>query len=187
MKNVDAKELGKGLMEVAHASETAYAVAEYFHDRFFNGEKQGRNRPFVDIRRTRMEMVREGRKVIEAEYTKYWKDLQALGVGSIVYGRRGNPDRFALHYSLKGLSQAMMDGTLDQETSTAVERQQRPKPSQVKPVRAKVEANGKRQKKTKSKVLCIPLREGVVEINLPSDITRDEIATLHTAIDRVSS
>lgn len=46
----------------------------------------------------------EFKKKIELDYFKYldvWKSLQDLGVGTLVHGRKGNPNRFVWHTNLR--------------------------------------------------------------------------------------
>ena len=39
----------------------------------------------------------------------FWKELEAAGVGSIIYGRKGKPNRFSWHYSLKSVAQSYFE------------------------------------------------------------------------------
>lgn len=61
---------------------------------------------FIDITRFRRNLVKSGKPVAETDYMKYWKSLQNEGAGSIVYGRKGKPDRFLFNYSLKDIAAA---------------------------------------------------------------------------------
>lgn len=94
---------GKYLKTIAHSSDTAKAVLKALAGR-------ERLRHFSDIARTKAQLLAEGLKVIDSEYMQLWKDLQAANVGSIVYGRRGNPSRFEWHYNLKTVADTALSG-----------------------------------------------------------------------------
>lgn len=94
---------GNRLREIATANETALITANALQGR-------ERNRSATDIARTKSAMVREGKKIVEADFMQFWKDLQSVGAGTIVYGRKDKPDRFEWHYAIKDVGHAMFGG-----------------------------------------------------------------------------
>lgn len=91
------------LKAIAESTETAGATSSMLIER-------ERNTPHADIGRVRSALVRDGARLVEADYMKFWQDLQDAGAGSIIYGRKGKPSRFAWHYSLRMIGQAMLTG-----------------------------------------------------------------------------
>lgn len=94
---------GNYLQTIAQSSGTAKAVLKSLAGR-------ERLRHYSDIARTKAQLLASGAKVVDSEYMQLWKDLQAANVGSIVYGRRGNPSRFEWHYSLKTVADTALTG-----------------------------------------------------------------------------
>lgn len=94
---------GSYLQTIAQSSETARAVLKSLAGR-------ERLRHDSDLARTKAQLLAEGTKVVDSEYMQLWRDLQAANVGSIVYGRRGNPSRFKWHYSLKTVADTALTG-----------------------------------------------------------------------------
>jgi hypothetical protein len=95
---------GAKLKAIGHASHTAEVTMTALAMR-------ERLRHFSDITRTRNQLVRNGERLVEEDYMAFWKSLQDAGVGVIVYGRKGRPDRFEWHYSLKKVAKASLEGT----------------------------------------------------------------------------
>jgi hypothetical protein len=171
---------GVQLKKVAHASHTAEVTITALAIR-------ERLRPFSDITRTKNQLVRNGEKIVEADYMNFWKGLQDAGVGVIVYGRKGKPDRFEWHYSMKKVAKAALDGT-----NEAVEKLQIPakeKPAQDKVVRKeKSETRSTPKVHIHNRMVFIPLRKDFcLEFSVPSDLSRDEIQVIENALRRLSA
>lgn len=95
---------GLALNQTATATPTAQEVTLYL------GTRQRMRSALTDLDATEKKLLRMGKKIVHAEYTKYWEALQAQGVGSIVHGRGGNPTRFVWSYSLREVAKAAIEG-----------------------------------------------------------------------------
>lgn len=79
--------------EIGTATPTAKVISDYLAGR-------ERDRSSIHLGKLHLELIKT-HKVVYSEFVDYWKALQSAGAGSIIYGRRGRPDRFELNYSLK--------------------------------------------------------------------------------------
>lgn len=134
------------VQEAAKANETALLVSKSLAAR-------KRMRHFTDINRTETQLKRAGNPVVHPDFIKYWKDLQAAGAGSIVYGRKGNPDRFMWKYDLKTVSHIALTQS-SKETPQALEPVKkigRPKGSKNKKMVATATGKSKRPKRGRPK------------------------------------
>lgn len=161
---------GKLLKQVANANSTAGVVATSLALR-------ERLRHFSDIRRTKMGLIKRGEKIVDNDYKKFWKDLEALGVGSIVYGRKGNADRFEWHYNLKRIASAAIDGTDIELNRIEIKDNQPTTKIPIKLVKPGVTQRN----------VYIMLRDGIsLNLNVPSDLTKNEIDLIFKALSQVS-
>ena len=109
-----------------------------------------------------------------------------MGVGTIIYGRKGKANRFALHYSLKQVGQMAIDGKqidiqrltkpivvkLSKKTQEAVEHAVKPSIGNVK---------------LGSKFVFIPLRQNLdIEFNIPADFNKSEADRICSALQRLA-
>lgn len=173
---------GAKLKAIAHKSHTATVTATSLALR-------ERLRHSSDITRTRSELARQGERIVEADYMQFWKDLQAAGVGSIVYGRKGKPDRFDWHYSLKEVAKACIDGSDVKafKTSHAAPAKEEPKAKTVlRKATAKEEPKAKAELDA-GRLVFIPLRADFnVEIKVPADFSKSEAEILASALSRAA-
>jgi hypothetical protein len=163
---------GSLLKKIGHASHTAEVV-------LLDLACRERLRTFSDIPRTRNKLIRDGNKIVEADYMAFWKGLQDAGVGVLVYERKGGPPaRFEWHYSMKKVAKAAMEGT-DEQVQKIVSDNVK----QIKPVKKDTPKQAKAEK-----FVCIPLRKDFyLEFNIPSDISKDEIQMIERTLRRVSA
>lgn len=206
---------GSKLKQVGTSSHTAGAV-------LLSLAIRDRLRHSVNLAKIKDDLVRSGEKIVDSEYKQTWKDLQDLGMGSLVYGRGGNPDRFDFHRDLRAVGKAAVEGTDTQSVDLAASIAPAPRIGQGKKRRAsdkvtwhnspkhKVEkfpvmSNAmaifaKKKEKEKqgeleieevkptvigSKLIYIPLRKGFnLEINLPADLSSDEMDIITGALGR---
>jgi hypothetical protein len=168
---------GAKLKAIAHKNDTSIVTAMSLRLR-------ERQRHTSDITRTRSELARQGERIVESDYIQFWKDLQAAGVGSIIYGRKGKPDRFEWHYSLKSVAKACIDGSNIEPIKNDSAK------DQMKTVKlATKEVNPEPVKKTTeaSKTVYVPLRPNFdVEFTLPVDLSKDEAEMLSRALTRAA-
>lgn len=164
---------GQVLKKIANSNHTAEVVMT-------DMALRERVRPFSDIHRTRNRLIREGEKIIEDDYKKFWKDLQDSGAGVIVYGRKGNPDRFQWHYSMKKVAEAALDGKDLSVAAAKVVSTPKPAPteSRTKPA----------PKLAKTREVFIPLRNDFcLGFNVPTDLTKAEAEMIAVALRRMAA
>lgn len=123
---------GAKLHKIGHASHTAEVTITDLALR-------ERLRTFSDITRTKNKLIRNGERIVEADYMAFWKSMQDEGLGVIVYGRRGKPDRFEWHYSLKLVAKAALEGT--NEVAQKI-KESKPQKTKVAKLVKKEKSNG---------------------------------------------
>jgi hypothetical protein len=170
-----------------HAITTATSTAEVLMQALNQRE---RNREFIDINRFKMTLRRNGAKLVDKDLIAFWKDLEKEGMGSIIQGRNGKPTRFELHYSLKSIAKAGVDGT-DEEAS--ILKHKGPKPRQQRTTRGtttilrKHVDNDTKLVQTLLREILVPVGNGrCVSIKLPNDVTANEIELISDALKQVS-
>lgn len=94
---------GAKLKQIAGHSETATVL-------MFNLAERKRFRNITDISHLKNALIRSGEKIIDEDYIAVFKELEAIGVGSLIIGRRGKPSRFKWNYSLKNIGEAAING-----------------------------------------------------------------------------
>lgn len=168
---------GAKLKAIAHKNDTATITAMSLRLR-------ERQRHTSDITRTRSELARQGERIVESDYMQFWKDLQVAGVGSIIYGRKGKPDRFEWHYSLKSVAKACIDGSnIEPIKSGAVKEETKVVKLALKEVQPEPVTKAKEQSKT----VYVPLRPDFdVEFTLPVNLSRDEAEMLSRFLVRAA-
>lgn len=75
-----------------------------------NLDKRKRFRRETNITRYFDILRQQGVSIVEDQYLATWKKWESLGLGSIIYGRKGNPTRFKWKYNLKWVAQAAKEG-----------------------------------------------------------------------------
>lgn len=158
------------LKKIANSNHTAEVVMT-------DAAMRERLRPFSDIQRTKNRLIREGERIIDEDYKKFWKDLQDAGVGVIVYGRKGNADRFQWHYSMKKVAEAALEGRdVKADKVPAPKAAKIEKPS--KPV----------SKPTQTKEVAISLRPNFfLDFSVPSDLTKGEVEMIANTLRRLAA
>lgn len=159
---------GNKLKAIAHRTPTATVTANSLAGR-------ERIRHFSDITRTRSQLIREGQMIVDADYEQFWNDLQAAGVGSIVYGRKGKPNRFAWHYSLKSVAKSMLQG-VDMKVNrqaTVAEPQEVEAPEETQPDNVE---------QLTQKVTFVLSANRVMELRLPDNFSKTEADAVCTAL-----
>jgi hypothetical protein len=169
---------GNVLKKIANASHTAEVV-------MLDMGLRERVRPFSDIHRTRNRLIREGNRIIEDDYKAFWKSLQDAGAGVIVYGRKGQPDRFQWHYSMKKVAEAALEGKDITAEKLPVGKQLKIE----KPVTTKSEQRTKpAPKRAETKEVFIPLRaDFCLGFSVPADLSKNEAEMIATALRRLAA
>jgi hypothetical protein len=161
-----------------------------------------RNRHFSDIGRTRTALIRAGERIVDEEYRRFWIDLEKEGVGKIVYGRRGNPDRFEWYHALKMVADCALTGkdiTIEPQSMLQAE-EEKPAPKKAAAPKKSVRMTSA-QKKDKvehaevasakgsaEKLVVIPLRKDFfLEVKMPADVSKDEMEVIQEALKRASA
>lgn len=88
--------------EIANSSEAAKAIFDEL------GSRQ-RYRKYTNLDQFKHLLMSKGVKVVDSDYWKTLKEMEKAGLGTIIIGRRGNPDRFIWNYNLKSVAQAAKD------------------------------------------------------------------------------
>lgn len=182
---METQNIGKKLYQLAHESKTADAVVHALASR-------ERLRHFIDIRRLRYSLKKEGFKIVDDEYTNLWKEWERMGLGSIVRGRIGKDDRFVMNYDMRRVAEASIKGTdLDSKdlrkgvvlkAVSEVKRRGR-KPKAVVSQAASVSPVVNSQSFTK--VIIALDNNSTLNINLPDNITKDDVRRITNALNQV--
>lgn len=179
---------GEKLKKIGHANHTSEVIITALALR-------ERLRHFSDITRLRNQLVRAGEKIVDEDYMVFWKSLEDAEVGSIVYGRKGKPDRFQWYVSMKLVAQAILEGKTE-ITATVEKRKPRKALAKVakfaKRARIKTEEISKRrsvQPKLYPKSVFIALPGGFdLEIPVPpKGFSDSEVEAIGRALRRLSA
>lgn len=181
------------LRSISHASHTAEVTITALAVR-------ERLRHFSDITRTRNTLVRKGEKIVDSDYVAFWKGLQEAGVGVIVYGRKGKPDRFEWYYSMKKVAAAALEGKdiVAERVSGITMPERKPEHKQAAKLQKKVIHMSKGVKRPmpektqeasrSNRFIYIPLRKDFnLEISVPMDLSKGEIEVISNALRRLSA
>lgn len=161
---------GKKLSQIANASHTAEVVMTQCALR-------ERIRPFTDIHRNKVELIRAGEKIVDSDYNKIWEDLRDAGVGIIVGGTNGKAPRFEWHYSMKKVAEAALVGKNMKTPALKAVPAPKPEPKLTQP---KVPATAQK--------VFIPLRaDFMLEFQVPSNLTKAEATTIAAMLQRLAA
>lgn len=142
---------GSKLKSIADRNDTSQLVLFALADR-------KRFRTVTDIGHMKNLLIRSGEKIVHEDYMKTWKELESLGIGSIVYGRHGQSNRFKWNYSLSAVGKAAISGhdleakKLTQSPILLAPKKRGRKPKQAPSPAPKVEEN------QTNNVVYVPLR-----------------------------
>lgn len=163
---------GSKLYNIAHASHSAEVTMTALALR-------ERNRHFSDMGRTKTALIRAGEKIVDEEYRKFWHDLQRAGIGAIVHGRRGVPDRFEWYYALKMVADAALTGRdiIANRQAAQEEEIEEPAKKLAKPEKRARMVRSAASSKPKEKMVNIPLRKNFY-LEVPADMTVEEWANV---------
>ncbi len=178
---------GAKLKQIADENETSQLIMFSLADR-------NRFRSITDISHMKNILIQKGEKIVLEDYMKTWKELDAMGVGAIIYGRNGKPNRFKWNYNLKAVGQSAMSGK-DIEvkaikfTKTQL-KETREKPAKLpeakKLVTKSVEPTPITQTEV-TNVLYIPLRSNFVfDAKIPQ-LSKQEADMICAAIQRCTA
>lgn len=84
---------------IAESSDTSKAIFDVLKDR-------KRFRRYTNLSQFNQVLLNKGYKVVEDEYFDTFKALEKAGAGSLIIGRKGNPNRFIWDYNLKDVAKA---------------------------------------------------------------------------------
>lgn len=183
---------GTTLNEIATATPTAQIVTQKLADR-------QRLRHVTDISRIRNDLVKDGERIVDAEYMAYWKQLQTQKIGNIIYGRKGKPNRFEWYYSLKSVAQAALESKdvnleklepaqlempIEQPKAETKKGPGRPKGySPKKALQAKENVVTELPKKSFEQIILIPVNNGMhVQIKVPAGMNAEDLESVVKAL-----
>lgn len=89
----------ESLKTIANTSGTAKAVFNTLSER-------ERYRDELNLRKFKNDLMNKGEKIVQDEFMEIFQLLQDLGVGALIIGRRGKPNRFKWNYNLKEVAKA---------------------------------------------------------------------------------
>lgn len=107
----------ESVKELAHSNTTASAIFLAFSQR-----ERGRHVINLDLIYTRLEA--EGVRMSHTDYFGTFKRLEELDIGKLVYGRKGNANRFIWSYDLKDVAKIGL-GNKDIDPKAIAPRQSR--------------------------------------------------------------
>lgn len=87
------------LKSITKSSTTAKNIMEFLADR-------KRFRRQTDLNQMAQHIEQAGMTVVEDDYLKAFQALEKAGVGHLIIGRRGKPNKFKWNYNLKTVGQA---------------------------------------------------------------------------------
>jgi hypothetical protein len=91
------------VQEIAKKNNTASLILNDF-------AKWGRFRRITNLDGYQTKLLRKGVKIVPEEFVDTFKAMEKAGLGSLVYGRGNNPNRFIWNYSLKWVGEAASRG-----------------------------------------------------------------------------
>jgi hypothetical protein len=94
------------LKTIANESPTSQAVFDHLASR-------QRFRVRTNLVKLKYDLIHNGKKVVDNEYLGTFKKLHELGVGNLIVGRRGKPNRFIWNFNLKDIGQAAFNELKD--------------------------------------------------------------------------
>lgn len=96
------------IRSIANESNTSKAVFDTLSKRI-RFRRQTNLSKFANL------MINKGERIVEEEYIQLFKRLEEAGIGTLVIGRRGKPNRFKWNYNLKDIGRIGMGeiGTKD--------------------------------------------------------------------------
>lgn len=147
-----------------------------------------------DIMRLKTQLVRGGEKIVDEDYLQFWKDLEIAGIGKIALGRKGGkPVRFTWYCNLKDFAKVAIEGkNIDLqyiETKNQVKSAKSQKPLIDKPLVEKpaVLAEFKSIDVPELSVYVQFRADYGLKINLPKNVTKDELEIIGRAIKSCAS
>lgn len=166
MTNVMTVDLEK-LKAISTENQSSKSVFKYLFDR-------RRGRQDTNIKRVQRILKESGADVNASDISEVFKKLQDLGIGKIVFGRRGNPNRFlwtanlrSIKDILEGKSQALY------KQSPTVKKLNQPK--LVAPATSVPRQHyGPVEPLHSSAAHMLTVRKGSIEIQVPAALTEEE-------------
>jgi hypothetical protein len=155
----------------------------------------------TNLNKFRNDLLSAGHKIVEKEYIETFQKLDQLGVGSLIIGRRGKPNRFLWNYNLKDVAKSAKGTAKATTPIVKVEAK-----AEAAPVKKEVKMGLTKRGRPFRKVLAAPSQPAklatqvsvpvpkisaapvvnkdvakaplAVTINLPSNVSKDDIAAL---------
>lgn len=160
-----AQQMNTNDLTIAGYTETAMAILKSLAER-----KRVSSTTAVD--KLYYQLLKDGKKVVKQDFIQFFKDIEQLGYGSIVYGRGKNPTRFRWYYSLKDVGNAVIKPELfkefhkleKKENVVVMKRRGRPKGSKntnvVKTSKVAAQITKTRQDQTNDVILIMTSLSG---------------------------
>jgi len=184
---------GPKIKSVFEKTQTTKALKEAL-------SKRKRNTPFLDLKRTYMEMLRDGKAIEYVDMISACKELEDLGVGTYIKGRGVEGDMFQWKFAVKHLMEIAKSGKvahiptliekhkIEVAKKSAENRKQKFSAvvvgsSKVISLKSKGRSFTSKNTPDDAKTIHIFLRpDFLVELNLPKDLTMKEAKQLCMSI-----
>lgn len=168
------------LQKLGKSNDTAERVVSFLASR-------ERNRDFLDLRRLKTSLMRDGERIIEEEYMEFFEQLEAEGVGSIIRSRLGRPSKFVLNYSIKDVFKLMHDGSTSgklKRLGPSTKRKLAPELDGEELDDSTIVSENNLEPLTQ-KVTFVLSSTRVVELRIPDEVTAQEIESIVTGLKSV--
>lgn len=145
--------------------------------------KRERFRPDTNLQHLRREISKMGLEASYEPYAAFWRGVQEIGLGSIVFGSRGSMRRFKWDYNYR---QVLRAASSDVMAALRPIKEAGKKPKHINVVPKTTQVNpASRPVQISEKVLYVPLRMDFdTVVRLPSDLTLTERDMLIRAIKK---
>lgn len=182
----------KAVLNIANENETAREALHWMAVRERSFDK-------IEIPRFKQQLLNRGVKVVDEHLIGMFQKLDSLGIGALIFGRKGNPDRFELHFTMRDIGslsysdasvlapklQALSDEKAKRNAYLAA-RKKNPTPIKKRPGRKPKAKSEDVVVTLANKTLYIHLAKNrAIEIVVPSDLNSEEARIISDALKSV--
>jgi predicted ABC-class ATPase len=79
-----------------------------------------RMRDSTDLGRFKIQLIKECGNIVDNDYLGTFQELERIGMGAIIYGRKKKPTKFMWKYSLKEVGQSGIEAAKKEEVKKSV-------------------------------------------------------------------
>ncbi len=180
MNNAMIVDLEK-LKAISTENQSSKSVFKYLFER-------RRGRQDTNIKRVQRLLKESGEPVNSNEISDVFRKLQELGIGKIVFGRRGNPNRFMWTANLLSIKE-LLEGKSQQlykQNPTAKKLNQPKLTSSIEAPPVVAQEPEKKVVEPKRLRQTFIVRKGEIEIEVPAVITDEEAKSIVALLSAAS-